>query len=167
MLEISFARSSGPGGQNVNKLNTKVDIRINLDKAYWIPEYARNKIKIQESNHINKKGELVLVSQLTRTQSRNIEDCIDKLITTLIDCIDYRIGSHEYNPFSGDLNLNQYWLSMSQQFLFSRVALDYIGFLYQVVVVMYRSLLKLNYDDAETQKKKVIEIMISKSENLH
>ncbi|CAJ0755117.1 18627_t:CDS:2 [Entrophospora sp. SA101] len=79
MLEISFARSSGPGGQNVNKLNTKVDIRINLDKAYWIPEYARNKIKIQESNHINKKGELVLVSQLTRTQSRNIEDCIDKL----------------------------------------------------------------------------------------
>ncbi|CAH1760627.1 2608_t:CDS:2, partial [Entrophospora sp. SA101] len=112
MLEISFARSSGPGGQNVNKLNTKVDIRINLDKAYWIPEYARNKIKIQESNHINKKGELVLVSQLTRTQSRNIEDCIDKF-------------------------------------------------------VMYRSLLKLNYDDAETQKKKVIEIMISKSENLH
>lgn len=37
-VAISFARSSGPGGQNVNKLNTKVDMRLNLKNSTWIPQ---------------------------------------------------------------------------------------------------------------------------------
>lgn len=38
-LSFSFARSSGPGGQNVNKVNTKVELRIKIDDSDWIPEY--------------------------------------------------------------------------------------------------------------------------------
>lgn len=38
-LSFNFARSSGPGGQNVNKVNTKVELRIKIDDSDWIPEY--------------------------------------------------------------------------------------------------------------------------------
>ena len=41
---VSFARSSGPGGQNVNKVNTKVDMRLPLHKAEWIPESVKEAV---------------------------------------------------------------------------------------------------------------------------
>ncbi|CAG8526865.1 11423_t:CDS:2 [Paraglomus brasilianum] len=85
MLTITFARSSGPGGQNVNKLNTKVDMRFAVDQAYWIPEYAKSKLLVQQANHVNKKGEIVFTSDKTRSQQKNIEDCIDKLHTAIVN----------------------------------------------------------------------------------
>ncbi|CAG8550233.1 1703_t:CDS:2, partial [Ambispora leptoticha] len=81
---ISYCRSSGPGGQNVNKSNTKVDLRFNIDQAYWIPEYARKKLVVQESNHINKDGEWIVTSDRSRSQKHNLDDCIDKLYDAIV-----------------------------------------------------------------------------------
>jgi len=78
-IEFSFARSSGPGGQNVNKLNTKAEIRFNIESADWIPNEVKQRLIQYQSNKINKDGELLITSQEHRTQGKNKDDCISKL----------------------------------------------------------------------------------------
>jgi len=78
-VEISFVRSSGAGGQNVNKLSTKVEIRFLLKKATWIPREVRERLAENEATRINKEGYFSLNSQEYRTQVQNRKDVFDKL----------------------------------------------------------------------------------------
>ncbi|XP_010340741.1 large ribosomal subunit protein mL62 isoform X2 [Saimiri boliviensis] len=78
-LTISYCRSSGPGGQNVNKVNSKAEVRFHLATADWIAEPVRQKIAIMHKNKINKSGELVLTSESSRYQFRNLADCLQKI----------------------------------------------------------------------------------------
>jgi peptidyl-tRNA hydrolase ICT1 len=84
-ISFSFARSSGPGGQNVNKLNTKAELRFHVASARWIPEEVRSRLANYQAKKINNDGELLVVSQEHRTQGRNREDCISKLQEMLAD----------------------------------------------------------------------------------
>ena len=68
---FSAGRSSGPGGQNVNKVNTRVELRFAIDKSENLSSAEKNKIKIKLKNRINAAGELVLVAQTERSQWRN------------------------------------------------------------------------------------------------
>ncbi|XP_053426949.1 peptidyl-tRNA hydrolase ICT1, mitochondrial isoform X1 [Nycticebus coucang] len=78
-LKISYCRSSGPGGQNVNKVNSKAEVRFHLATADWIAEPVRQRIAILHKNKINRSGELILTSESSRYQFRNLADCLQKI----------------------------------------------------------------------------------------
>lgn len=77
-LKFSYARSSGPGGQNVNKVNSKAILRWNIIQSPSIPEKIRTRIIGHLGNRINHEGEIVLFSDKFRDQARNRNDCIKK-----------------------------------------------------------------------------------------
>ncbi|KAK1163889.1 peptidyl-tRNA hydrolase ICT1, mitochondrial-like [Acipenser oxyrinchus oxyrinchus] len=78
-LTITYCRSSGPGGQNVNKVNTKAEVRFHIQTADWIPEDVRQKIISQHTNRINRSGKLIVTSEVSRYQMRNLSDCLHKI----------------------------------------------------------------------------------------
>ncbi|XP_014469971.1 PREDICTED: peptidyl-tRNA hydrolase ICT1, mitochondrial [Dinoponera quadriceps] len=78
-INITYSASSGPGGQNVNRVNTKVDLRLKLSTATWLAEDIRTKLAEQYKNKINKDGYLIIKSDLTRSQHLNLADALEKL----------------------------------------------------------------------------------------
>uniref|UniRef100_A0A182PAP9 Large ribosomal subunit protein mL62 n=1 Tax=Anopheles epiroticus TaxID=199890 RepID=A0A182PAP9_9DIPT len=80
-ITISYSRSSGPGGQNVNTVSTKVDLRFHLETANWLPESTRNRLAQLQRGRITKDGYLVIKSEITRSQQMNTADALHKLRT--------------------------------------------------------------------------------------
>jgi len=78
-LAFTFARSSGPGGQNVNKVNSKATLHWPVTSSPSVPDPVRARFVAAFASQINKQGELVLQSQRFRDQERNIQDCLEKL----------------------------------------------------------------------------------------
>lgn len=80
----SVARSSGPGGQNVNKVNSKVVLRWSLVESESIPPDVRDRFVAAYRRRMTNEGELVLSSERFRDQQKNIGDCLDKLRALLL-----------------------------------------------------------------------------------
>nr|CAG4641365.1 EOG090X0JCO [Eulimnadia texana] len=78
-LQISYSRSSGPGGQNVNTVSSKVEVRFHLQSAEWIPENVRTKLSQDLLNQLTKEGSLIVKSDKTRSQQLNLADALNKL----------------------------------------------------------------------------------------
>ena len=85
-LEISQARSSGPGGQNVNKVNSKVTLRWSPMKCERLDEGWRRRLLSRHANRITREGDLVLQSDRYRDRLRNLADVRQRLAEMLLEC---------------------------------------------------------------------------------
>ena len=83
-LRFSFVRSSGPGGQNVNKVASKAVLRWSVAASPSLPDDIRRRCLARYGRRINDRGELFLSSQRYRDQARNVQDCLEKLRTLLL-----------------------------------------------------------------------------------
>ena len=82
-IAISFIRASGPGGQNVNKVSTAVQLRFDVRHSPSLPEDVRMRLETLSGNRLTQDGVLILTAQQHRSQDRNREDAIDRLVALI------------------------------------------------------------------------------------
>jgi len=78
-LKFEFCRSSGPGGQNVNKVSTAVRLRFDLHRSRSLAEDVRARLVELAGNRITARGVLVIEARRFRTQERNRQDALERL----------------------------------------------------------------------------------------
>jgi ribosome-associated protein len=79
-IEESFVRASGPGGQNVNKLATAVQLRFDVRHSPSLPSDVRDRLERLAGSRLTRDGVLVIIAQRHRTQARNRDDALERLL---------------------------------------------------------------------------------------
>lgn len=83
-LELSFVRSSGPGGQNVNKLATKVELRLKLERTLALSSGQKRRLAAAFPSHVTRAGDFIVSGDRFRSQAQNQRDVEERLVQMLL-----------------------------------------------------------------------------------
>ncbi|MGF1634059.1 MAG: alternative ribosome rescue aminoacyl-tRNA hydrolase ArfB [Phycisphaerae bacterium] len=86
-LRIKFVRSSGPGGQNVNKLSTAAELRLTVEDLTELPPDARDRLRTLAGSRLTNDDELILVNESERSQEGNRREVMARLRQMLVQCL--------------------------------------------------------------------------------
>jgi len=100
-IEFRFARSSGPGGQNVNKVNSKALLVWCPAESRTLPAALRDRVLACLAARLNARGELQIASQRFRDAGRNVRDCLERLGELLADAVKVRRVRRPSRPTAG------------------------------------------------------------------
>ncbi|WP_437970134.1 alternative ribosome rescue aminoacyl-tRNA hydrolase ArfB [Sorangium sp. So ce260] len=98
LLSWNAVRASGPGGQNVNKVASKVELRF--DFAAWpeLDDGAKERLRALARGRLDAEGRLLIVSQLTRDQQRNLDDAREKLRALILRALEVPVLRRPTRP---------------------------------------------------------------------
>ena len=100
-LKFTFSRSSGPGGQNVNKVSSKATLHFRAADSPSLPPGVKERLLATYKSRLTNAGELVIVSQEHRDQPQNIESCLAKLREMILAVAKAPKRRHKTKPSRG------------------------------------------------------------------
>jgi len=103
-FNITATRSSGPGGQHVNKVSTRIELRFNIGQSYLLSEYEKGILLGKSGNYVLGNGELLITAQEHRSQFRNKEEAINKFYEFVSTALTPKKKRKKTNPTKASID---------------------------------------------------------------